>query len=189
MGIDLLYNDLGHDIPPETQELFSSAEILIPRDEILRAVDQLAIRLTVAFRHERPLILFHLKDAGWFFGCLIQRLRIPLNFGCFEIEQGSRENEFVWKIEPTASVKNNRVMFLFGDFDDKNEEEFVSNWCLERGAASMLSAALVIRAGEGLSCNNHYSCFPVGEESIVGCGLSRDGYGSNLPDLYSLAIS
>ena len=77
MGIDLLYNDLGQDIPPETQELFSSAEIFIPRDEILRAVDQLAIRLTVAFRRERPLLLFHLKDAGWLFAVSYTHLTLP----------------------------------------------------------------------------------------------------------------
>ena len=80
-------------------------------------------------------------------------------------------------------------MFIFGDFNNKTEEEFVTNWSMQQGVASISKVSLLIRAGKGLNLDNHHSCFPVGKESIVGCGLSRDGYGSNLPDLYSLGYS
>ncbi len=186
MIIESLNNYLDEDIPPETRELFNSAEIFIPRDKILKAVDQLAIRLTVAFRHDRPVLLFNLKDAAWLFGCLIQRLRIPLDFGCFEIEEGSAKDELVWRIEPTAKVENNLVLFVFGDLNNRHEKEFVSDWSLKRGAIKISTASLVIRTGEGPSLNHGHSCFPIAQESIVGCGLSRHGYGSNLPELYSL---
>ena len=63
MNIDSLHNFFGPDISTKTHELFGSAEVFIPRDKILRAVDQLAIRLTVAFRYDRPVILFNLKKS------------------------------------------------------------------------------------------------------------------------------
>ena len=189
MSIESLYNYLGQDMPPKARELFDSAEVFIARDKILRAVDQLAIRLSVAFRHDRPLILFNLKDAAWLFGCLMQRLQIPVNLGCFEIEKGTRDNDLAWRIEPTAKVENNRILFVFGDLNNRHEKEFMSDWSLKRGAIKVSNASLLIRTGEGLSSDHRYSCFSVGQESIVGCGLSRDGYGSNLPDLYSLGIA
>ena len=189
MSIESLYNYLGQDIPPKARELFGSAEVFIPRDKVLRAVDQLAIRLSVAFRHDRPVILFNLKDAAWLFGCLMQRLQIPANLGCFEIEEGTRDNELRWRVEPTAKVENNLILFVFGDLNNRYEKEFVADWCLKRGAIKISNASLVIRTGEGLNSDNRYSCFSVGQESIVGCGLSRDGYGSNLPDLYSLGFT
>ena len=189
MITESLCNYLGQDIPPKTRELFDSAEVFIPRDKILKAVDQLAIRLSVAFRHDRPVILFNLKDASWLFGCLMQRLQIPANPGCFEIEQGTRDNEFTWRIEPTAKVENSLILFVFGDLKNRHEKEFVADWSLKHGAIKISNASLAIRAGEGLSSDHRYSCFSVGQESIVGCGLSRDGYGGNLPALYSLGFT
>ena len=188
MNIESLHNFLGSDISTKTRELFGSAEVFIPQDKILRAVDQLAIRLTVAFRYDRPVILFNLKDAGWLFGCLIQRLQIPLALGCFEIEEDAKEGKPAWRIQPTASVENKQILFVFGDLSNTHEKEFVSNWSLKRGAIKILNASLVIRAGDGLSSDRRYSCFSIGQESLVGCGLSRDGHGSNLPDLYSLGL-
>ena len=188
MSIDLLHNFLGSEISSKTQELFGSAEVFIPRDKILKAVDQLAIRLTVAFRHDRPVILFNLKDAGWLFGCLIQRLQIPVALGCFEIGEGAEEDKPAWRIKPTVNVENKRILFVFGDLKNTHEKEFVSNWSLKHGAIKILNASLIIRAGDGLSSDRRYSCFSIGQESLVGCGLSRDGCGSNLPDLYSLDL-
>ena len=189
MSIESLYNYLGQDIPPKARELFGSAEVFIPRDKVLRAVDQLAIRLSVAYRHDRPVILFNLKDAAWLFGCLMQRLQIPANLGCFEIEERTRDNQPTWRVEPTARVENNLILFVFGDLNNRHEKEFVTDWSLKRGAIKISNASLVIRTGEELDSDHRYSCFSVGQESIVGCGLSRDGYGSNLPDLYSLGIA
>ena len=188
MNIDSLHNFFGPDISSKTQELFGSAEVFIPRDKILRAVDQLAIRLTVAFRYDRPVILFNLKDAGWLFGCLIQRLQIPVALGCFEIEEDPEDDKLAWRIRPTVSVENEHILFVFGDLKNTHEKEFVSNWSLKHGAIKILNASLVIRAGDGLSSDRRYSCFSIGQESLVGCGLSLDGHGSNLPDLYSLDL-
>ena len=188
MNIESLHNFLGPDISTKTQELFGSAEVFIPRDKILRAVDQLAIRLTVAFRHNRPVILFNLKDAGWLFGCLIQRLQIPVALGCFEIEEDAEDDKPAWRIQPTANVEHKHIVFVFGDLNNPHEKEFVSSWSLKRGAIKILNASLVMRAGDGLSSDRRYSCFSIGQERLVGCGLSRDGHGSNLPHLYSLDL-
>ena len=123
MNIDSLLNFFGPDISTKTKELFGSAEVFIPRDKILRAVDQLAIRLTVAFRYDRPVILFNLKDAGWLFGCLIQRLRIPVALGCFEIEEDLEDDKLAWRIKPTVSVENKHILFVFGDLKNTHEKK------------------------------------------------------------------
>ena len=105
-----------------------------------------------------------------------------------EIEEDLEDDKLAWRIKPTVSVENKQILFVFGDLKNTHEKEFVSNWSLKHGAIKILNASLVIRAGDGLSSDRRYSCFSIGQESLVGCGLSRDGHGSNLPDLYSLDL-
>ena len=104
------------------------------------------------------------------------------------IEEDPEDDKLAWRIRPTVSVENKHILFVFGDLKNTHEKEFVSNWSLKHGAIKILNASLVIRAGDGLSSDRRYSCFSIGQESLVGCGLSLDGHGSNLPDLYSLDL-
>ena len=76
-------------------------------------------------------LLFYLtKDAGWLFGCLIQRLQIPVALGCFEIEKTLKTINLHGESGQTVSVENKHILFVFGDLKNTHEKEFVSNWSL-----------------------------------------------------------
>jgi len=176
-------------IPAQLRTAFSTAELVVENQEVLEAIDQLAVRLTIDFHERHPIILFNLSDGVWFFTTVAQRLFFPHTTSYCDMEPEPINAEIFWKMEPIVDVQGRDVLFLVGKLSFIEEIERLNLWAQRRGALSVSIGALVDRTNESDRSKSAYSCFRPKEQRVFGCGLSYGGYGYSLPDLYSVLES
>ncbi len=187
MNRDLLALSVSEAVPLQIRKALGSAKLIIEKKEVLKAVDQLAVRLSVNFHDRDPIILFSLKDAVWLFTTLTQRLVFPHISGYCEMHSDRLTATKVWRVEPAVDVQERDVLFLFGELTDGEEVRRLDIWARKQGALSISSVALVDRTNGSVSSKDIYSCFRYKEQRVFGCGLSYSGYGYSLPGLYAIA--
>ena len=189
MNRDLFAFSESEGIPSQLRTAFSTAEIVVENQEVSKAIDQLAVRLTIDFHERHPIILFNLSDGVWFFTTIAQRLFFPHTAGYCDIEPEPANTEMFWKIEPIVDVQDRDVLFLVGELSFIEEIERLNLWAQGKGALSVSVGALVDRTNESVRSKGAYSCFRPKGQRVFGCGLSYGGYGYSLPGLYSVLES
>lgn len=187
MNPDLRALCLSEEISSDIRLALSSAELIFEDEEILKALDQLAIRLRVGFYERHPIVLFNLKDAVWFFANVAPRLLLPQTSGYCEFDVGQIDTEITWEMEPTVDVRNRDVLFFLGELKNRDLVTGLNRWARVRGALSVGVVALVDQSDESSQSPNIYSCFRSGRETMFGCGLQIHGYGFSLSNIYAVS--
>lgn len=169
-------------------EAFERAELIYSQDQVLAAIDRLAVRLTVALAEENPLLLCVLNGGLPFTGALMQRLLFPLELSYVHVGRyGDRTQggELVWHSRPQTPLKDRHVVLVDDILDEGVTLAALQSWCREEGASAVTSVVLLDKAAAeqrqvdfaAMSCPDRY---------VFGWGMDFEGYWRNLPAIYAL---
>ena len=186
--------DFAETIPPAIRRMYTQAQLLYDQTSVERAVDQVAIRLTVAAQDLNPVLVSILPRGLVFMGMLMRRLVFPLQVA-YAVNGKLVDAD-------TLSVQRRHIvlvdaMDVMDTIDSEGGLELrqeLSDALLSAGASSVQTAVLLAAetvGGEfGPDNDITFSALLYERSStpiFIGCGLENGGYGANLPGIYALA--
>ncbi len=181
MSLDLSQLPFAASVPAGVRRVFAAAQLLHDDVEVERAVDRVAVRMTVDLQDCNPLLISVLPAGFVFAGMLLRRLVFPLQFSFLSIN-----GEGVITPAPGMHelLQQRPVVVLDGCIDDVRAAT-VQDWLAGNGAGSVTLAAL-LDAGRANAQAVCYSAFDDHPEGLFGSGLDYQGYGANLPGVYAV---
>ena len=181
MTMDLTQLPIAESVPMAARRALGNAQLLYDAAAVETAVDQLAVRLTVEWQDQDPLLITLLPQGLVLAGMLLRRLIFP----CRHVTAVTDEQGIPAAVEPGRGG----VVIIAGRLDGVQLER-LRQWCehhaVERMAAAVL-AAPPDYAGDTSAANDFWPALLTDAKHLLGCGFDVAGYGANLPGLYQVA--
>jgi len=179
-------------VPTAVLAARNDAELLFSRVEVLRAIDQLAVRLTVALAEVNPLLVCVLHGGLPFTGAVMQRLQFPLELCYLHVGRygdATRGGALVWHARPRLSLTGRHVVLLDDIVDEGVTLGELKAFCLAEGALAVTTVVLLdkkpVRERVGAAAPDHAALI-CPDRYVFGWGMDFEGYWRNLPDVYAL---
>ena len=183
-------------VPPDVLGARARAEEIVSAEAVQFAIDQTAVRLTVALNDLNPLLLCVLNGGLPYTGELLKRLPFPLELSYVHAGrygQATRGRELNWYARPTIGLAGRHVLLIDDIFDQGNTLSALAAWSLAEGAAAVTTTVLVdkvldagrVAAEEGI-IEVDYPALRCPDRYLFGCGMDYRGYWRNLPGIYAL---
>ena len=175
------------------QALLQHSTLLLDRAQVEAAIDRWSIavgaRLTL-LDAAVPIIALVIMRGGmqpavW----LLQRLAQPLVIDSVQVTRyhnRTRGEQLQWRLRPAVSVRDAAVLLIDDIFDEGHTMAAIKDWCLQQGAAQIITAAMV--------CKQHQRGLPrdwldlhaltVPDQYVFGCGMDIHGHWRHLPDIH-----
>jgi hypoxanthine phosphoribosyltransferase len=168
--------------------------ILFSAEEIERAVDAVAQRVTEALEGRDVIVIGVLKGSCIFCADLVRRLPFPLELGFVAAASygaGSVPGPLVLQYFPRVDEVAGRDVLLVDDILDSGRTlERLRSELLQRGAASVRTCVLLDKpARRAVSLEADFRCFQVEDIFVVGYGLDYGGRYRNLPYVAELGAA
>lgn len=179
-------------IPKQLAHIQNEFECMHSLPEIEKALDAMAEEMRLKLIDKNPIFICLLTGAIVAFGCLLPRLKFPLEIDYVHATRyGDLDHteELVWKALPSRELRN-RTIVLFDDILDAGLTlATVIKYCQLQGAHEILTAVLLekkrTRASDGLQ-KADFACLKIDDEYVFGYGLDYNGYCRNMPGIYKL---
>ena len=161
--------------------------ILVTREQIAKAVQELGEKLTEKFRGEEPVFVCILKGASVFFTDLIREIDAPLTTDFMVVSSyGSSKSPGVVKFvkDLDKPVVGKHVVIVEDIVDSGMTLHYLKKVFANREAASVSIVTLLDKpARRRVDLTVDYSCFNIPDAFVVGYGLDYDEKYRNLPDI------
>ena len=167
------------------------AKLIVSASAVEKAIDQMAVELTLQLRDSNPLVCCMMKGGLFLTGALLKRLPFPLELDYIQVSRyrGQIEGgELLWKVKPETSLRDRVVLLLDDIFDEGITLQTVADYCSRQGAREVVSAVLVRKMHDKnpVDYQPDYIGFSLGDLFYVGCGMDYQGYMRNLPGIYAI---
>lgn len=176
--------------PPSVLAARESAELLFDAASVLKAIDQLAVRLTVILAEENPLLISVLNGGLAFTGALMQRLLFPLEQSYVHVGRYGRSTQggkLVWHARPDVPIAGRHVVFVDDILDHGVTLASLASWAHEEGAKKVTTAVLVDKTIDGdRPIEADFAALVCPDRYVFGWGMDVEGYWRNLPEIYAL---
>jgi hypoxanthine phosphoribosyltransferase len=162
------------------------AERLYTVDEVITAIDRVAVRLSVALADENPLILCVLNGGLPFTGALMQRLQFPLTLSYVHVgryRDATTGGELTWHARPQEKINGRHVVLVDDILDEGVTLTALETWCQEEGASAVTSVVLMEKGASGRAT---FAALPCPDRYVFGWGMDFEGYWRNLTAIYAL---
>ncbi len=176
--------------PGAVLEAGRRAQTLVEAEAVTHALDQTAVRISMALKHADPLALCVMHGGLFYCGRLLSRLHFPLQLGYVHVARyrgATVGGQLEWMAAPAYDLAGREVLIIDDVLDEGETLAALRAWAAEAGAARVWSTVLVRKDVPGnravevdfaaLQCPNRY---------LVGCGMDYQGYWRNLPDIRAL---
>ena len=180
---------------PVNRELLAArerAELLIPYADVVHAIDQLSVRLTLACAESNPLLLCVMQGGLAFAGALQQRLHFPLECDFLQVSRygtGTSGNELQWRVAPQAALADRTVVLIDDVLDQGVTLAELQRWAHAQGASEVLSAVLVDKhVGSQRQTAADFVALHCPDRFLLGWGMDLAGYWRNLDGIYALPV-
>lgn len=173
----------------EIKQVQASADLLYSEAEAEAALDKMADQINHLLAERDPLVLCVMNGGIVVAGKLIPRLTIPLTIDAINASRYQNKTSgscLEWKLKPGASLVGKTVLIIDDILDEGITLKAIVDYCLEQGAASVLSAVLVDKLLDhekpiqadfvGLKTENRY---------LFGYGMDYKGYLRNASGIYA----
>ncbi len=159
-------------VPLHVRRRLRDARLVVDSAEIEHLTDQLAVRLTLAWQDVCPALLVHDAPGIVLAGMLMRRLGFALTFDTLYVE------------EAASGVHDGQMAIVVAGSLEHLEPRQLSEQLQDRGAAGVVLVTLLpdSRADDSVLPAERIDTSLV---TPVGCGFDIDGFGANLPHLYS----
>lgn len=179
-------------VPPEVLAARRRADEVFSAQSVRRAVDQLAVRMTLNLAERNPLLISVLEGGLPFTGALLQRLDFPLQTGHVHVGRygdATEGGQLRWHAQPDFSVRDRCVVFVDDILDQGITLAHLRDWAIGEGAQEVLIAVLVdkqITTVQQRPVSADYVALHAPDRFLFGCGMDFKGYWRNLPAIYAL---
>jgi len=164
--------------------------ISIPEVQILERVSQVAKHLTIDLEGKNPLFVCVLNGAFMFASDLMKRVSIPAEicFVKYSSYQGTKTTGKIKEIIGLNQDIKDRVVVIVEDIIDSGfTMQHLLSDLKEMNPAEIHICTLLMKPGNlQVPLNVEYCAIEIPNDFILGYGLDYDGYGRNLPDIYTL---
>jgi len=164
--------------------------VSIPAAEIQKQVKRVAEEISSDLDGKNPIFIGVLNGSFMFMADLMKSVSVPseLCFVKFSSYQGTSSTGQVKEfLGLTQDVKDRTVVIVEDIVETGFTMKYMLDYLAERGPKEVKVATLLVKT-ELLKVDVRvdYRAFNIANDFIVGYGLDYDGYGRNLPDIYSL---
>lgn len=169
-------------LPVNVRRAFAKAQLVYDQARVARAVDRVAVHMTVELQDRNPLLLAMLPDALVFTGMLLRRLAFPLQLAYVNCDA----KDEVAPLDDLRTSFTDRTVVLVDALDGLGRTRRARALVVAAGAAELRTAVLLgasNSAGEA-----HYAALPGTAGTPVGVGLGYHGYGVNLPAIHAIEL-
>jgi hypoxanthine phosphoribosyltransferase len=178
-------------VPADVLGARARAEELVDAASVLRAVDQLAVRVALRLQDANPWVLAVMHGALPFAGWLLPRLAFPLEVGYLHVSRyrdATTGGDLRWHAQPEYPLAG-RTVLLVDDVLDRGETlAALVAWARDSGAAEVLTAVLVDKAVDTTRpVAADFAALRCPDRFLFGCGMDYRGYWRNLTAIYALA--
>lgn len=169
------------------ERTYVESRLLLDEESIVRAVDQLAVRLTARLIHSDPLLMCVMRGGLVLTAALMQRFHFPLQLDYLHLGRYGRGTDggtIEWHKRPSDDLSNKCVL-LIDDICDEGESLREAVCALQaEGAREVLSVVLVRRKNPRACFFPDYAAIECGEGFLIGWGMDFAGYGRNLSGIH-----
>jgi len=165
-------------------------KLLLSEKQIRENVKKVAGKINKDLAGKNPLFLAVLNGAFMFASDLMKNINIPseISFVKLASYQGMQSNGKVREVFGLSERIDGRTVVIIEDIVDSGltMQQLLSSLST-RNPAEIRIATLLLKP-ESLKCelNLDYVVFEIPDEFVVGFGLDYDGYGRNMPEVYTL---
>ncbi len=164
--------------------------VSIPAAEIQKQVKRVAEEISSDLDGKNPIFLGILNGSFMFMADLMKSVSFPceLSFVKFSSYQGTSSTGQVTEcLGLTQDVKDRTVVIVEDIVETGYTMKYMLDYLAKRGPKEVKVAALLVKPDLlKVEVPVDYRAFNIANDFIVGYGLDYDGYGRNLPDIYSL---
>ncbi len=164
--------------------------VSIPAAEIQKQVKRVAEEISSDLNGKNPIFLGILNGSFMFMADLMKSVSFPceLSFVKFSSYQGTSSTGQVTEcLGLTQDVKDRTVVIVEDIVETGYTMKYMLDYLAKRGPKEVKVAALLVKPDLlKVEVPVDYRAFNIANDFIVGYGLDYDGYGRNLPDIYSL---
>ena len=162
--------------------------ILLNRQEIEEAVNELAAKVSNDYQTRHPLLIGVLKGSFIFMADLIRRLDFPLEVDFIGISSYGQNRQSSGKIKVVqglrSEVRDKDVLLIEDIVDTGLTTAFLLDFLRKKGPASLKLCALTDKPSRRqVPVTIDYLGFTLPDKFIVGYGLDWDERFRNLPDI------
>ena len=162
------------------------SKILVTREEIAAAVDQMGKRITEDYQGKAPLLIGILKGAVVFYADLIRSVDLPLSMDFMVVSSygaSTKTSGVVQVVKDVGQDVTGRDVLIVEDIVDSGMTlNYLKNYLSSRGAASIKIVTLLDKPERRrVDLKADYFCFTIPDEFVVGYGLDYDEKYRNLP--------
>jgi hypoxanthine phosphoribosyltransferase len=178
--------------PPDVLAARHRAEEIVSAASVQFAIDQVALRLTVALSAENPVLLCVMNGGLPYAGELLKRLAFPLEMSYLHVGRygnATRGDQLTWHARPTIELGGRHVVLIDDIFDQGYTLAALAAWVVEAGARAVTTTVLVdklLESARGVDINVDFAALRCPDRYLFGCGMDYRGYWRNLAAIYAL---
>ena len=153
----------------------------IPESKITLAINDIANRMNSELKNENPLFISILNGSFMFAADLMKRITFPCEISFVKIASyhgTTSSDEMLELIGLKENLKGRTVVIIEDIVDSGRTMSKVLEMLQNRGAGKILISTLLLKPD--------YVAMTIPNDFIVGYGLDYNGYGRNLPDIYTV---
>ena len=163
----------------------------LPAQELDRIIGELADRINRDYAGKSPILLTMLNGAFMFAADLVKKITIECRISMVKVSsyQGMQSTNRVQDlIGLQESIENEDILIIEDIVDTGVTMEHVLDMLKDKKPKSVAICSLLFKPDK---FTKNYKVDYIGKsipnEFVVGYGFDYDGYGRNLPDIYSVA--
>ncbi len=181
----------GGGAPPEMQQVLAQAQCIYDRVRVDKALDQLAVRVTLSLAEANPVLVCVMTGGLMFAGDLLARLHFPLQLDYLHAtryREQTRGAELHWLALPRLDLQGRVVLLLDDILDEGLTLAAASARLTEMGAAQVQTAVLVEKMRPTPKpIQADYVALQAPDLYLFGRGMDYKGYWRNLDAIYAVA--
>ena len=173
-------------------QLLEEADCLADRAAVEAAIARMAADITRQLADQQPVVFCVMNGGLIVTGQLLTRLEFPLEVGYLHASRygsSTTGGELSWKAEFHSEVARRTVLLVDDILDEGHTLKALSDECLRRGAARVLTAVLVDKRHERKVVPGYRADFTgmeIPDRFVFGYGLDYDGIWRNAPGIYAV---
>lgn len=174
----------------QANSVLERADLLIPKEEILAALDRMGIEITQSLAEKNPLILVLMNGGLIPAAELLLRLRFPLEVDYLHATRYGDEtqgNQLTWVAKAKKPMAGRTVLVIDDILDEGKTLSEILRYCREEDVKELYSAVLVEKQHERKFeiTRADFTGVEVPDRYVFGCGMDYKGYWRNLPEIYA----
>ena len=162
-------------------------EVLVTEEQLQKRIEELGRELTQQYKDKNPGFVGVLKGVVVFFADMVRRIQVPCQFDFMWIssyEGTESTGQMVVKKDISTDIRGRHVLILEDIFDTGNSLQFVRDYLLAKGPASLKICTLLDkpeRRNPQVTVQPEYVGFTIPNAFAVGYGLDYNERYRNLP--------